>query len=441
MASLLFKSQLQEYAQKACISAPVYETSKEGPPHVPNFKASVIINGVRYESPDRFRNRKLAEHAVAQIALQELLKAANGEVTTTNPVYETGLCKNLLQEYTQKMSLPVPSYKCSKEGEGHAASFTSTVEIAGICYQGGPAKSKKAAEIKAARTALTAIQAQQGFQGNLASPTTNHVDGFSGSWSSQAEVHAGMKRDRAAEQPSTSGRRKGKRNKKYKASRKKKEVIEVSTEKEKILGETSSNGTENGQERASAQNATAINIDDTQKNPKGEMSIDEGVDIKQEEGLGSTDNQEQLLAEVVALVDAKLENQGADIVVDTERNDENAKLEKIESVDGNMVVDSEGNIEESNQEKNEIECGDMVVDSQGTYENDKQKKNESQGGDMVSVPQGVDEQGKQVTTEDTDECCLEKGQNKQVLIDPLPVEKETTQQELLDPLMDHEDCN
>ncbi|KAH9297560.1 hypothetical protein KI387_029242, partial [Taxus chinensis] len=162
MASLLFKSQLQEYAQKASLSAPVYDTVKEGPPHVPNFKASVIVNGVKYESPDGFRNRKTAEHAAAQIALQELHKVANGgHVTVTNPVYETGLCKNLLQEYAQKMSLPVPSYKCAKEGDGHAASFTSTVEIAGICYQGGPAKSKKGAEIKAARTALTAIQAQQ----------------------------------------------------------------------------------------------------------------------------------------------------------------------------------------------------------------------------------------------------------------------------------------
>lgn len=391
MASMLFKSQLQEYAQKACISAPIYETVKEGPPHVPNFKASVIVNGVKYECSECFRNRKDAEHAAAQIALEELHKAANGGyLTTTNPVYETGLCKNLLQEYAQKMSLPVPSYKCSREGAGHFAHFVSTVEIAGICYQGGPAKSKKGAEIKAARTALTAIQAQHCFQGNLVNPTTTHVDGFSGSWSSQPEVHAGMKRDRAAEQPSMSTRRKGKKNKKHKASRKKKEVIQVTTEKEKILGESSSKDTENGQEAVSTQNTTAINIDDQQNNPKEAMSMDEGVDIEQEQGLGSTDNHEQLLAEVVALVDAKPENQGADMSVDTQGNDENGKLEKIENVGGDIVVDSQG------------------VDEQGTTQL------------LLMDPLR--------NHEETDKPTMEK-------------EKETTQQELLDPPIDHEDCN
>ena len=117
-------------------------------------------NGVRYDSPTAFRNRKTAEHAAAQVALQELGKAANGAGDIPNPVFESGLCKNLLQEYAQKLNLPVPSYCCEKAGEGHTSIFISTVEIAGISYVGGPAKNKKTAEIKAARTALSAIQTQ-----------------------------------------------------------------------------------------------------------------------------------------------------------------------------------------------------------------------------------------------------------------------------------------
>lgn len=79
--------------------------------------------------------------------------------------HESGLCKNLLQEFAQKNGYPLPQYKIMRQGEEHSLVFTATVEIAGVSYSGGGAKSKKEAEIKAARTALLAIQASQ--PGNL----------------------------------------------------------------------------------------------------------------------------------------------------------------------------------------------------------------------------------------------------------------------------------
>ncbi|KAG8089282.1 hypothetical protein GUJ93_ZPchr0011g28055 [Zizania palustris] len=72
-------------------------------------------------------------------------------------VQETGLCKNLLQEYAQKMNYAIPSYICTKQVIGL---FVCTVEIGGIQYIGAAARTKKEAEIKAARTALLAIQGQ-----------------------------------------------------------------------------------------------------------------------------------------------------------------------------------------------------------------------------------------------------------------------------------------
>uniref|UniRef100_I1R3D4 DRBM domain-containing protein n=1 Tax=Oryza glaberrima TaxID=4538 RepID=I1R3D4_ORYGL len=72
---------------------------------------------------------------------------------------ETGLCKNLLQEYAQKMNYAIPSYICTKSASG-LAPFICTVEIGGIQYIGAAARTKKDAEIKAARTALLAIQGQ-----------------------------------------------------------------------------------------------------------------------------------------------------------------------------------------------------------------------------------------------------------------------------------------
>ena len=73
--------------------------------------------------------------------------------------HETGLCKNLLQEYAQKMNYAIPLYQCQKdEAPGRTTLFSCSIEIGGIRYIGAAARTKKEAEIKAARTALLAIQ-------------------------------------------------------------------------------------------------------------------------------------------------------------------------------------------------------------------------------------------------------------------------------------------
>ncbi|KAK7353014.1 hypothetical protein VNO80_18446 [Phaseolus coccineus] len=155
----VFKSRLQEYAQKAGLPTPVYETVKEGPSHEPSFRSTVIVNDVRYDSLPGFSNRKAAEQSAAEVALVELAKSNVVNQSITQPVHETGLCKNLLQEYAQKMNYAMPMYQCKKdETPGRSSVFSCTVDIGGILYIGGAAKTKKEAEIKAARTALLAIQ-------------------------------------------------------------------------------------------------------------------------------------------------------------------------------------------------------------------------------------------------------------------------------------------
>lgn len=58
------------------------------------------------------------------------------------------------------MNYAIPMYVCQKdESPGRGAFFSCTVEIGGIRYIGAAARTKKEAEIKAARTALLAIQA------------------------------------------------------------------------------------------------------------------------------------------------------------------------------------------------------------------------------------------------------------------------------------------
>ncbi|KAJ6709645.1 DOUBLE-STRANDED RNA-BINDING PROTEIN 1 [Salix koriyanagi] len=155
----VFKSRLQEYAQKTGLPTPVYETIKEGPSHEPFFRSTVIVKDVRYDSLPGFFNRKAAEQSAAEVALVQLARDGEINESTSQPVNETGLCKNLLQEYAQKMNYAIPLYECQKDetpARGHV--FKCTVEIGGIRYIGASAKSKKEAEIKAARTALLAIQ-------------------------------------------------------------------------------------------------------------------------------------------------------------------------------------------------------------------------------------------------------------------------------------------
>ncbi|KAF8377390.1 hypothetical protein HHK36_030767 [Tetracentron sinense] len=158
----VFKSRLQEYAQKAGILSPVYETTKEGPSHEPCFRSTVIVKNVRYDSLPGFFNRKAAEQSAAEIALMELAKSANMNECIAHPVHETGLCKNLLQEYAQKLNYAIPSYVCHKDETPGKMPFSCTVDIGGIHYIGAAARTKKEAEIKAARTALVAIQSNVG---------------------------------------------------------------------------------------------------------------------------------------------------------------------------------------------------------------------------------------------------------------------------------------
>ncbi|XP_004238005.2 double-stranded RNA-binding protein 6 [Solanum lycopersicum] len=166
----VFKSRLQEYAQKVGLPTPVYETIKEGPSHEPTFTSTVIVDNDRYDSLPGFYNRKAAEQSAAEVALMSLGNSGSVE-NLSQPVHETGLCKNLLQEYAQKMNFAIPQYECERyDSESKIISFTCTVDVGGMKYIGAAARTKKEAEIKAARTALLAVQSS-GFAPNYSSYT------------------------------------------------------------------------------------------------------------------------------------------------------------------------------------------------------------------------------------------------------------------------------
>ncbi|KAK9123022.1 hypothetical protein Sjap_012624 [Stephania japonica] len=71
---------------------------------------------------------------------------------------DPSLYKNLLQDLVHKEGFPLPSYVTARSGLPHLPTFICTVEIEGNSFQGIAAKTKKQAEISAAKVAYHSLQ-------------------------------------------------------------------------------------------------------------------------------------------------------------------------------------------------------------------------------------------------------------------------------------------
>ncbi|XP_050137019.1 double-stranded RNA-binding protein 1-like isoform X2 [Malus sylvestris] len=151
------KNQLQTYAQKRNLLPPVYSCEREGPPHNSRFKCRVTIGGQTYEGQEFLPTLKDAEHAAAKAALTSILP---------NGVQEddSGLFKNLLQELIQKEGFSIPVYSSRMSGEPHVPVFVSSVEIEGETFMGQEARSKKQAELSAAKVAYHTLRERKSSQ-------------------------------------------------------------------------------------------------------------------------------------------------------------------------------------------------------------------------------------------------------------------------------------
>ncbi|KAL6559058.1 HLA class II histocompatibility antigen, DR beta 4 chain [Orobanche hederae] len=145
----MYKNQLQQFAQKKNFGLPKYTTEAEGPPHARRYKSSVSLDGKSYETVEYFPTMKEAEQAVAKVACQML---------SVNVIQEDGgLYKSLLQDLAHKRGLLLPSYATVKSGLSHRPLFSSIVELGGHEYRGAEAKTKKQAEMNAAKAAYCAL--------------------------------------------------------------------------------------------------------------------------------------------------------------------------------------------------------------------------------------------------------------------------------------------
>ncbi|KAJ8771647.1 hypothetical protein K2173_026824 [Erythroxylum novogranatense] len=160
-----YKNQLQIYAAKRNLGLPLYSWERMGPPHACSFKCKVVVDGKTYESQEFYPTLAKAEHAAAKVALMSL--------SPDNVEEDESIYKNLLQDLVQKYRYPLPIYNTKKSGELHSPVFFSTVEVKGQIFRGLEARTKKQAEMSAAKIAYTSLrQCEKSSQSPKMLPST-----------------------------------------------------------------------------------------------------------------------------------------------------------------------------------------------------------------------------------------------------------------------------
>lgn len=99
----MHKNRLQEHAQRSGIPLPVYQSHNEGFQHAPKFRASVLVDGVTYSSPNTFSHRKAAEQDVAKIALECISKKIKDEGCPLINEVVSFACSDISLAYTSVM--------------------------------------------------------------------------------------------------------------------------------------------------------------------------------------------------------------------------------------------------------------------------------------------------------------------------------------------------
>ncbi|KAA3455742.1 Double-stranded RNA-binding protein [Gossypium australe] len=159
---LLHKNRLQEYAQKSGLDLPVYDSSSEGFPHAPRFKANVRVNQTTYTCHLTFPHRKQAEQNVAKIALQAIKQASaikdkDYKQLTISAIYQDlKCCKSILNEYALRMNHASPTYTTTQQDKFNPV-YVSSLVFDGKTYRGEVARSKKEAEQLVARIAIESL--------------------------------------------------------------------------------------------------------------------------------------------------------------------------------------------------------------------------------------------------------------------------------------------
>lgn len=148
----LYRSLLNEYAQKLWKQLPIYQTRNEGSDHLPKFRSTVWADGVSYTSPNTFKQRRMAEMDASKIALFATRHKLKNEALRLVRE-DKSFCKSILAEYAARKNIQKPTYETSQL-DTPVPVFRSCLVFNGVSCTGDDCKSKKEAEQSAARAVI-----------------------------------------------------------------------------------------------------------------------------------------------------------------------------------------------------------------------------------------------------------------------------------------------
>nr|XP_007146428.1 hypothetical protein PHAVU_006G039700g [Phaseolus vulgaris]ESW18422.1 hypothetical protein PHAVU_006G039700g [Phaseolus vulgaris] len=213
----MYKTKLQELCHKRKWGLPRYSAMKDGPNHIPRFKASVYVNGVIFTSSSASTSLKEAKNQAAMVAFLGLssdmdcvhkiqlqnnapmnnldppvfelppandfkaTELANGcsiecpsssntiketegafdLMSLSSDIFDKGdsdSFKTSLMELTEREGFHKPTYKTMQAGSLYMPTFFSTLEVEGVEFHGKGCRSKKEAEEDAANIAYIALK-------------------------------------------------------------------------------------------------------------------------------------------------------------------------------------------------------------------------------------------------------------------------------------------
>ncbi|KAI5434497.1 hypothetical protein KIW84_021359 [Lathyrus oleraceus] len=150
-----YKNLLIQFTQRANIALPEYRTQNEGASHAPEFRCSVLADGLVFTLPNTFFHIRAAEQEVSRVALVYLVKKIKDEGRSIISKSVT-FCKGVLNEYAKKLNVKPPTYN-TVEYKKVIPYFVCTMDFNCTSYIGEAARRKKDAEDLAARAAILSI--------------------------------------------------------------------------------------------------------------------------------------------------------------------------------------------------------------------------------------------------------------------------------------------
>ncbi|XP_075502164.1 double-stranded RNA-binding protein 1-like isoform X6 [Primulina tabacum] len=139
----MYKCKLQELCQRKSWNLPEYNTIKDGPDHLPRFKAIAVVNGLDFETPAECSSAKEAQNSVAKVAYDHFNistppRGQQSPSALVQPVFPA--CSSPLAPMPHNVE-PVPvspipsSLPLPPPGPPHTRLFKSRVSFDGKSYE------------------------------------------------------------------------------------------------------------------------------------------------------------------------------------------------------------------------------------------------------------------------------------------------------------------